>query len=236
LGRPHQTLKFSELALQRAHQLKRPFTISTAYASAATLHYERREPAAARDLAEAAIAVADEHGFEMHLARGRSVRGWVLAESGQTAEGISELEANAPRVLRRFREQVSEMLAQAYLRAGSADRAASTLDEALSRSELAGMHFYGASLHRLKGEAILMRDSSMTAAAEECFRKAIAITRSQSAKSWELRATTSLARLLRDTGRRDEARTMLAKIYDWFTEGFDTADLKDAKALLDELT
>jgi len=90
--------------------------------------------------------------------------------------------------------------------------------------------------HRLKGEAILMRDSSMTAAAEECFRKAIAITRSQSAKSWELRATTSLARLLRDTGRRDEARTMLAKIYDWFTEGFDTADLKDAKALLDELT
>jgi tetratricopeptide (TPR) repeat protein len=236
LGRPDEALKLSELALGRARQLKHPFTISDAYAGAATLHYERRELVAARDLAEAAIAVADEHGFEMNLARGRSVRGWVLAESGQTAKGISELEANEPRVILRFRQQVCEMLAQAYLRAGSADRAVSTLDEALSRSELAGMHLYSASLYRLKGEAILMRDSSMTAQAEECFRKGIGIARSQSAKSWELRATTSLARLLRDTGHRDEARTMLAEIYNWFSEGFDTADLTDARALLDELS
>jgi predicted ATPase len=97
------------------------------------------------------------------------------------------------------------------------------------------MHFYDASLHRLKGEAILMRDFSMTAQAEECFRKAIGIARSQSAKSLELRATTSLARLLANEGKRDEARKMLAEIYGWFTEGFDTADLKDAKALLEEL-
>jgi predicted ATPase len=81
-----------------------------------------------------------------------------------------------------------------------------------------------------------MRDSSMTAAAEACFRKAIEIARGQSAKSWELRVTTSLDRPLRDTNRRDEARTMLAGIYNWFTEGFDTADLKDAKTLLDELS
>jgi tetratricopeptide (TPR) repeat protein len=236
LGRPDEALKLSELALRRARELKRPFTISLAYAAAATLHYERRELVAARDLAEAAIAVADEHGFENHLVWGRSVRGWVLAESGQTAKGISELEANAPRVIAFFRGVVPEMLAQAYLRAGSADRAVSTLDEALSRSELAGMHFYDASLHRLKGEAILMRDSSRTAQAEECFRKGIGIARSQSAKSWELRATTSLARLLAKQGKRDEARAMLADIYNWFTEGFDTADLKDAKALLDELS
>jgi len=81
-----------------------------------------------------------------------------------------------------------------------------------------------------------MRDSSMIAQAEECFRKGIGMARSRSAKSWELRATTSLARLLRDTGRRDEARAMLEEIYGWFTEGFDTADLKDAKALLEELS
>jgi len=112
----------------------------------------------------------------------------------------------------------------------------STLDEVLSRNELAGMHFYDASFHRLKGEAILMRDSSRTAQAEECFRKGIGIARSQSAKSWELRATTSLARLLAKQGKRDEARAMLAEIYKWFTEGFDTADLKDAKAVLDELS
>ncbi|HKD39685.1 MAG TPA: adenylate/guanylate cyclase domain-containing protein [Myxococcaceae bacterium] len=236
LGRPDEALKLSELALHRARQLKRPFTISLAYVAAATLHYERRELVAARDLAEAAIAVADEHGFENHLVWGRSVRGWVLAESGQTAKGIAELEANATQVLANFQMQVSEMLAQAYLRAGSAHRAVSTLDEALSRSELAGTHFYDASLHRLKGEAILMRDSSMIAQAEECFRKGIGMARSRSAKSWELRATTSLARLLRDTGRRDEARAMLGEIYGWFTEGFDTADLKDAKALLEELS
>jgi predicted ATPase len=81
-----------------------------------------------------------------------------------------------------------------------------------------------------------MRDSSLTAAAEACFRKAIEIGRGQSAKSRELRAAISLARLLRDTNRREEARTMLAEIYNWFTEGFDTADLKDAKALLEELS
>jgi predicted ATPase len=92
-----------------------------------------------------------------------------------------------------------------------------------------------AELRRLQGEAILIRDSSATAQAEGCFRKAIEIARAQSAKWWELRATVSLARLLGDTNRSHEARTMLAEICNWFTEGFDTADLKDAKALLDEL-
>ena len=88
----------------------------------------------------------------------------------------------------------------------------------------------------LKGEAILGRDASATADAEACFREAIEISKGQSAKWWELRATVSLARLLRDTNRGDEPRAMLAEIYNWFTEGFDTADLKEAKALLDELS
>ena len=97
------------------------------------------------------------------------------------------------------------------------------------------MHFYDAPLHELRGQAILMRDSSMTAAAEGCFLTAIGIARSQSAKSWELRATTSLARLLRNTDRSDEARTMLSEIYGWFTARFGTVDLKDAKTLLEDL-
>ena len=88
---------------------------------------------------------------------------------------------------------------------------------------------------RLKGELLLRQSYSNAAEAESCFERAIEIARSQSAKSWELRTAVSLARLLRDTGRRDEAHTILAEIYGWFTEGFDTADLKDAKALLDEL-
>jgi tetratricopeptide (TPR) repeat protein len=235
LGRPDEALKLSELALRRARRLKRPFYISAAYAAAAILRYERRESEDARDLAGAAIAVAEEHGFENYLVLGRSVRGWVLAETGQTAKGISELEANARWVQGNFQMQVLEMLAQAYLRASCADRAVGTLDDALSKGERGGLHFYDAPFHRLKGEAILMHDSAMSAPAEECFRKAIAIARRQSAKSWELRATTSLGRLLANQGKRDEARAMLAEIYGWFTEGFDTADLKDAKALLDEL-
>jgi predicted ATPase len=89
--------------------------------------------------------------------------------------------------------------------------------------------------NRLKGELLLRQDYSDTAEAQRCFWRAIEVARKQSAKSFELRATTSLARLLASQGRRDEARTMLAEIYNWFTEGFDTADLKDAKALLDEL-
>ena len=90
-------------------------------------------------------------------------------------------------------------------------------------------------MHRLKGELLLRKDDTNTADAQRCFQRAIEIARKQSAKSLELRATMSLARLLRKRGRRDEARTMLAEIYAWFTEGFDTADLKDAKALLEEL-
>ena len=92
-----------------------------------------------------------------------------------------------------------------------------------------------AELYRLKGELLLLAGTSKSEA-EESLRTAVVISRRQQAKSWELRAATSLARLLRDSGRRDEAHTMLADIYGWFTEGFDTADLKDAKALLDELT
>jgi hypothetical protein len=236
LGWPDEALKLSELALRRARQLKGPFDISMAYAAAATLRYERREPGEARDLAEAAIAVAEEHGFENYLVLARSVRGWVLAESGQTAKGISEFEENASGVVSFFQMQVYEMLAQAYLRAGCADRAVGTLNEALSRGELGGLHFYDAPLLWLKGEATLRLDSSTMAAAEQCFRKAIGIARSQSAKSWELRATISLARLLAKQDKRDEARSMLAEIYNWFTEGFSTADLKDAKALLNELS
>jgi predicted ATPase len=129
------------------------------------------------------------------------------------------------------------MLAEVYIHVGRAEEAAVIVDEQLGRTERSGVPLQGAAeLYRLKGEAILGRDRSAIAEAEKCFRKAIEIAKGQSAKWWELRATVSLTRLLRDTNRRDEARAMLADIYNWFTEGFDTADLKDAKALLEELS
>ena len=119
--------------------------------------------------------------------------------------------------------------------AGRLDDGLSALTEALAVADEHEDRYYEAETYRLKGELLLKQDDSNAAEAQRCFERAIEIARKQSAKSWELRATMSLARLLAKQGRRDEARTMLADIYDWFTEGFDTADLKDAKALLDEL-
>ena len=118
---------------------------------------------------------------------------------------------------------------------GRLDEGLSALTDALAAADEHENRIHEAEIHRLKGELLLRQDDSNTAEAQSCFRKAIEVARRQSAKSWELRATTSLARLLAKQGRREEARTMLAAIYNWFTEGFDTADLKDARELLTEL-
>ena len=126
-------------------------------------------------------------------------------------------------------------MVEACVSLGRLDDAMSALDETLPFADTEE-HYYEAELHRLRGELLLGRTVADREDAERCFRKAIDIARRQGAKSWELRATKSLARLLRDAGRRDEARVMLAEIYNWFTEGFETADLKSAKALLDELS
>jgi predicted ATPase len=115
------------------------------------------------------------------------------------------------------------------------ERGLDALTEALTIADENEDRYYEPETYRLKGELLLKQNDSNVEEAENCFRRAIEIARNQSAKSWELRATTSLARLLVQHGRRDEARTRLAEIYNWFTEGFDTADLEDANALLDEL-
>ncbi len=128
------------------------------------------------------------------------------------------------------------LLAEACRKAGRLDDGLSALTEALSAANEHEIRHYEAEMHRLRGELLLKRNNSNIAQAQRCFERAIEIARKQSAKSFELRATMSLARLLAKRGRREEARAMLAEIYGWFTEGFDTADLKEAKALLDELS
>jgi predicted ATPase len=115
------------------------------------------------------------------------------------------------------------------------DEGLSALTEARAAADEHENRHYEAEMHRLKGELLLKQNNSNASEAQSCFQRAIAVARKQSGKSLELRATMSLARLLAKQGKRDEARAMLAKIYGWFTEGFDTADLKEAKALLDEL-
>ena len=120
-------------------------------------------------------------------------------------------------------------------RAGRFEEALATLEEAFLFIERTGQRYYLAELHRLKGELLFGRDIANAAAAEQSFHTALDISRKQRAKSWELRASNSLARLLRESNRRDEARSMLGEIYGSLTEGFDTADLKDARTLLEEL-
>jgi predicted ATPase len=127
------------------------------------------------------------------------------------------------------------LLAEAYRRVGQAEQGLGAVAKGLAQVENTEERWYEAELYRLKGELLLAQDQSNAAQAESCFQTAIAAARHQSAKSWELRATTSVSRLLARHGRLDEACTMLVGVYNWFTEGFDTADLKKARALLDEL-
>jgi predicted ATPase len=128
------------------------------------------------------------------------------------------------------------LIARVQCLVGRYDEALATIDEALAVVEETGERAFEADVHRTKGELVLARGRENAGQAEQSFCTAIEVARRQKARGWELRATTGLARLLRDTNRRDQARAMLAEIYNWFTEGFDTADLKEAKALLDELS
>ncbi len=203
---------------------------------AQTAHF-RREPAVVRAHAEEAIALCEENGFALWLVIGRFHRGWALAELGQLEQGTADMEAaiaglqrmgGAPR-----QQELIALLAQGYGRMGRTEEALGMLNEAVERVERTGEKMGYAEMLRLKGELLLMRDSR--GEAENCFRAALEVARAQEAKWWELRSTVSLAHLLRDSNRRDEARTVLAEIHNWFTEGFDLSDLKDAKALLDEL-
>jgi tetratricopeptide (TPR) repeat protein len=230
LGRPDEALRLCDEGLRRARQLKHPSDLATALMIAARVRSQRREPDAARELAEAARALAEKHGLSGRV--NSAVMVWAKAELGQTEQALAELESWPDSALP-FDAEI--LRPQVYMRGGRIERALELLDQYVAQLERSGAHLNESEGYRLKGEAILMRDTSATTEAETCVRKAIEIASGQSAKWWELRATVSLARLLRDTNRRDEARSMLAAIYNWFTEGFDTADLKDAKALLAEL-
>jgi tetratricopeptide (TPR) repeat protein len=236
LGRPDAAAKLSNEALRRGRELKDPFNLFPVTFRAGILRYYLREPQAARALVEAAIALTEGNSPPDQIALGHWFRDcWATAEPGKPETRIDELEENVTLFPDVMQIQISGMLAQVCIDARQSGRALKVLDEGLGKCENLGVHVVDTELHRLRGEAILIRDSSATAEAEQAYRKAIEIARGQSGKWWELRATTSLARLLAKQRKRDEARTMLADIYNWFTEGFDTADLKEAKALLEEL-
>jgi predicted ATPase len=193
--------------------------------------------AALEKSANALAAVTTEQGFAFWGVLGTIYRGWVKVRNGGLAEGISLLQSG----LVSFRASGMDVwtpcymafLARAYAFVGQVEEASALFDDALQIVERTGARWFAAELHRHKGQLLLQQGHIEDA--EELYRKALVIARKQEAKLWELRAATNLARLWNEQGRRGEAHDLLAPVYNWFTEGFDTADLKDAKALLDEL-
>ena len=194
----------------------------------------RRYNAALGERAAELVAVATEQDFALWGAQERIYRGWVKVQQGDVTEGISLLRsgASAYRVTGAvlLNAYYNSLLAKACEIAGRVDESMTLLDEASQIVERTEERWFAAELNRHKGQL------GHSAAAEELYRKALSITEEQGAKLWELRAAASLARLRRDQGRHAEAHDLLAPVYGWFTEGFDTADLKEAKSLLDELT
>jgi len=238
LGWPDEALKSAEQGLRDARDSRHLFSLSAILTGSGSIFRRyRREPESALVQAEEATALSEENGFSNWLNWGQFTHGWALAELGQPAQGIAEMEAGVAgfRGGQPFQQYAIALLAQAYARTGRTDQALTMLSEALAHIERTGERVDHAEILRLKGEVLLMHDRPAAVEAESCFRAALEIARAQEAKWWELRTTVSLARLLRDTNRRNEARTLLRDIYGWFAEGFDTRDLREAKLLLDEL-
>ena len=240
LGYPDQALKRGNEALALARKLSHPFSLAFAEFYCGALCEFRGEARAAQEHAESAITFSSEFGFVEFLADATILRGWTIAEQGRNDEGIAQIQEGlaASRTIGAevIRTYFLCLLAEVCIKTGRLDEGLGALGEALAAANDREERVSEAEIHRLKGELLLKRDDSNAAEARNCFERAVEIARKQSAKSLELRATMSLARLLASQGHRDEAHRMLAEIYGWFTEGFDTADLKDAKALLDELT
>ena len=244
LGYPDQALTQSRAALTLAQELSHPFSLVWALLHSAFLHQLRREGQVAQERAEAAILLASEQGFAHELAIGTNVRGWALAERGQREEGVVQMRqgldaqrATGAKIMEPYR---LALLAEAYGKVGQEEEGLSLLAEALAVVDSTEERVYEAELYRLKGELTLQSNvqslESRVKEAEDCFLKAIEIARKQQARSLELRATTSLARLWQSQGKRQEAHQILSEIYNWFTEGFDTKDLQEAKALIEELS
>ena len=237
LGYPDQSLKKCLDALRLAREVNHSSSIAVALNYATLPYFHRRDVQSTQEKAAELVALAKEHGFALALPLGRMFQGWVLTELGRVEEGIEELRqgletlrATGTEVLRPF---FLLPLAEAY---GKAERPAdghALLNELLTVLRKSERYFWAAEVYRVTGE--LSRQAQRPAEAEASLRKALDLARRQQAKSLELRAATSLTRLWQEQDKKTEAHDLLAPIYNWFTEGFGTADLKDAKALLEEL-
>ena len=239
LGYPAQALRRSQEALALAQEPVHPYSLAYAQFWAAYLHHRRRDAPAVQAQTEALLALATAQGFLFWEGFGTCCRGWVLAMQGQGAEGVSQMHQGMATVLATgqmlARPFCLVLLAEAVGHVGQVEEGLRLVTEALAELETSGRGDLVAEAYRLQGEFLLCQAVQETARAEACFQQALTIARRQQAKSWELRAAMSLSRLWQRQGKRDAARQLLAPVYSWFTEGFDTADLQEARGLLDVL-
>jgi predicted ATPase len=227
-------------AVTLAQDVAHPFTLVYAWTSAAVIYHCRREASQAHGWAARAIALARDQGFPLRLAQAMILQGWAQTAQGQSEEYIAHMQQG----LTMFRETGAVLnlpywllpLAEAQEMAGHIGEGLQAASQALDLADHTGERYYEAELYRLQGALLLHQSPDASPAAESCFHQALAIARHQHAKALELRAATSLARLWQQQDKRQEAHDLLAPIYGWFTEGFDTADLQEAKALLEALS
>jgi class 3 adenylate cyclase/predicted ATPase len=239
LGYSEQALAWCRDGLALAEALAHPFSIGIALWAAGMLHHLRREPDAIRAVGERMIRYGGEKGLRMIVPFGKVFRGEAMVQRGESADGIAQMRAGI-RELRSMGTLFSLLsvfagLADACAGCGAIDEGLAIIEEGLAMMRTGGEHFSLPEIHRIKGKLLLARSTDDTEAAEAAFGEALSVARAQQAKLLELRAAISLARLWGDQGKRQQARELLAPVYGWFTEGFGTLDLKDAKALLDVL-
>jgi DNA-binding winged helix-turn-helix (wHTH) protein/tetratricopeptide (TPR) repeat protein len=236
LGYPDRSLEELRAAVRSAETLGHPLTLAQTLCLAAYVHIFRHEPSAAANCAERALGICEEQRIAQYHAVALCVNGWAVSASGESEKGLAQIRQGLDGYgLGTAQHVLLALQADAQLASGKPEAALASVAAGLQAVEKAGGAQLEAELHRLRGEALLA-GAGTASEAETAIEKGIEVARRQNAKSWELRGAMSLARLRRQQGRQQEAVALLAPILGWFTEGFDTADLMEAKTLLDKLT
>ena len=238
LGYPQRALDRSREGLALANALAHTGSTANALPFAGIVHTLRGDVERVQEISDSLIALSTQHGFQQWLAFGRVLEIWVRAAHGAPGtvadlrQAIADYRATGNEL---YAPYFMALIATGELREGNPAAGLDAVSTALAMGQATGAILWDPELHRLRGELVLEQDAAAGTVAEAAFRQAIEVARRHKTRSWELRAAASLARLLERAGKRDEARRALAESHDWFTEGFDTADLKAASVLRDEL-